>query len=53
VEGGIGAILKAMQGHPESEEVQAAGCDSLQSQAVNADNKVQVAAEDYVIFPNI
>ena len=44
-EGGIGAILGAMQGHPESEEVQAAGCKALLILAVNADNQIKVAAE--------
>jgi hypothetical protein len=44
-EGGIGAILEAMRGHPESEEVQAAGCGGLWNLAVNADNQVKVAAE--------
>jgi hypothetical protein len=37
-EGGIGAILGAMRGHPESEEVQAKGCGALWSLAVNANN---------------
>jgi uncharacterized protein YidB (DUF937 family) len=44
-EGGIGAILGAMRGHPESEEVQAEGCEALWILVVNADNEVEVAAE--------
>jgi hypothetical protein len=44
-EGGIVAILGAMRGHAETEEVQAKGCGALLSLAYNADNKVKVAAE--------
>jgi hypothetical protein len=36
MQGGIGSIFGAMQGHPESEEVQEAGCKALQNLAANA-----------------
>ena len=50
-EGGIRAILGAMQGHPASAQVQEAACLTLWNLALNDDNKVKVksaGAEDAV-----
>jgi uncharacterized protein YwbE len=44
-EGGVSAVVTAMENHPTDAKVQAAACAALRNLAVNADNQVKVAAE--------
>ena len=50
-EGGVGAIVSAMQQHPADAKVQAAACYALQNLTYNNDNRVKAksaGAEDAV-----